>query len=158
MGGSENSAERRLTELGIELPPTGKARGLYTPGIFDGNLFYLSGKGPRLPDGSIRTGKVGADISIEEAKEDAYVTGINLLSVLREELGSLDRVQQLIKVFAMVNAVPEFSQHPQVIDSFSQLMFDVFNEAGRHARSAIGVGSLPNNMSVEIEMIVRVKP
>ena len=152
------SAERRLQELGIVLPPPHPPLGLYQDAVRDGNRLYLSGKGPRRADGSRRSGKVGEDVTIEEAREDAFLTGLNLLAAIRRELGSLDRVSQVIKLFGMVNTAPTFGQQPQVIDGCSRLMIDVFGERGRHARSAIGVGSLPGNMTVEIEMIVGVEP
>jgi len=153
-----NTAENRLIELGIELPQLQGPVACYVEAVLDNGLLYLSGKGPLKPDGTRRTGKVDSEVSIQQAQEDAYQAGLNLLSVIRRELGSLDRVERIVKVLALVNADPEFMHHPRVIDGFSQLMVDVFGESGRHARSAMGAGSLPNNMSVEIEMIVRVKP
>ena len=153
-----SSAENRLKELNIQLPQLQGPVACYVEAVSDNGLLYLSGKGPLKPDGTRRTGKVDSQVSIQQAQEDAYQAGLNLLAVIRRELGSLDRVERIVKVLALVNADPEFLHHPQVIDGFSQLMVDVFGESGRHARSAMGAGSLPNNMTVEIEMIVRVKP
>ena len=123
-----------------------------------GSRLYLSGKGPRRPDGSRPSGKVGAGVTVEDAREHARIAGLNLLAVLKTELGSLDRVKQVVKLFGMVNAAPDFERHPDVIDACSQLLIDVFGHRGQHARSAIGVGSLPGNMTVEIEMIVELMP
>jgi enamine deaminase RidA (YjgF/YER057c/UK114 family) len=152
------SAEQRLRELNLTLPDPAPAQGLYEDALRDGDLVYLSGKGPRRADGTRRSGKVGADVSLEEAIEDARIAGLNLLAALRREIGSLDRVERVVKVLGMVNGAPGFSDHPKVIDGCSRLMIDVFGEKGRHARSAVGMGGLPGNMTVEIEMIVRVAP
>lgn len=152
------SAEQRLRELNLILPELAPARGLYEDAVRDGGLVYLSGKGPRRADGTLRTGKVGGDIGLEEAIEDARTAGLNLLSALRREIGTLDRVERIVKVLGMVNAAPGFGDHPKVIDGCSGLMIEVFGDKGRHARSAVGMGSLPGNMTVEVEMIVRVAP
>lgn len=152
------TAEQRIKALGLVLPPASPPGGLYEDAVRDGDLLYLSGKGPRRADGSRRSGKVGADVSLAEAQEDARLAGLNLLAVIRRELGALDRVERVVKLLGMVNAVPEFADHPKVIDGCSQLMIDIFGERGRHARSAIGVGSLPGNMTVEIEAIIRIVP
>ena len=152
------SAEERLRTLEITLPRLAIPGGLYEDVVRDGDLLYLSGKGPRRADGTRRSGKVGTEVTLDEAVEDARQTGLNLLAALRNELGSLDRVVRIVKLFGMVNAAPGFGDHPKVIDGCSQLMIDVFGDRGRHARSAVGMGSLPGNMTVEIEMIVRVVP
>jgi enamine deaminase RidA (YjgF/YER057c/UK114 family) len=151
------SAEQRLASLGLRLPELPQPVGLYVDAVPDGDHLYLSGKGPRRADGTRRTGKVGTEISVEEATEDALLTGLNLLAAIRSAVGSLDRVERVVKIFGMVNAAPGFGDHPKVIDGCSKLMVDVFGEAGRHARSAVGVGSLPGNMTVEIEAIVKVR-
>ncbi len=153
--GADGSLER-LKHLGIVLPVLQPPVASYVDAVMDNGLLYLSGKGPRKADGSRRSGKVGADVSIEQAREDAYQTGLNLLAAINNATGSLARVERVVKVFGMVNAVAEFDAHPTVIDAFSDLMTDVFGERGRHARSAVGMGSLPNNMTIEIEMIVRI--
>ena len=123
-----------------------------------GVTFISLEKDPRSEDGSRRTGKVGADVTSEDAQVDAFIADLNLLAAIRRELGSLDKVARILKITGMVNAAPEFKDHPKVIDPCSKLMIDVFGEQGRHARSAIGVGSLPGNMTVEIEMTIRVVP
>ena len=141
----------RLDELGIELPPVPAPAGNYVHAVRTGNLLYLSGKGP----GTV-VGKVGGDIPLEEAYRHARDTGLVLISVMRRELGSLDRVSRIVKVLGMVNAVPEFGHQPAVINGCSDLFVEVFGEKGRHARSAVGMGSLPGGIPVEIEVIVEV--
>lgn len=148
--------EDRLRRLGIELPPTPAPLANYVPYTIAGELLFISGQGPRLPDGTVHTGKVGADVSAEEAYQHARVVGLRLLSVAKAALGSLDRVAQVVKLTGFVNAVPDFKDHPQVINGCSDLMVEVFGDKGRHARSAIGMGSLPSGISVEIEAILRV--
>lgn len=143
--------EERLADLGIELPPVPAPAGNYVHAVRTGNLLYLSGKGP----GNV-TGKVGGGISVEDAYRDARETGLILVAVMRQELGSLDRVNRIVKVLGMVNAVPEFGQQPKVINGCSDLFVEVFGEKGRHARSAVGMGSLPGGIPVEIEVIVEV--
>ncbi len=120
-------------------------------------MLYLSGQGTREADGRMRTGKVGAEISTEAAYDDARLVGINLIAVMHEALGDLSRVKQVVKLLGMVNAAPEFRDHPKVINGCSDLINAVFGEAGRHARSAVGFGSLPGNITVEIEAIVALK-
>ncbi|MDL2271869.1 RidA family protein [Desulfovibrio sp. OttesenSCG-928-I05] len=149
--------EERLAALGLVLPEIPVSVANYLPYRFAGNLLYLSGQGPVDAAGNYSLGKVGGNVSIEQAYADARLTGINLLAVARKALGSLDRVREVVKVLGMVNAVPEFTQHPAVMNGFSDLMVDVFGEAGRHARSAVGMGSLPNGMTVEVEAILLVE-
>lgn len=149
--------EERLAELGITLPEIPASVANYLPFRRVGNLLYLSGQGPVDAGGKYSLGKVGGTVSIEQAYADARLTGINLLAVTRAALGSLDRVREVVKVFGMVNAVPEFTNHPAVMNGFSDLMVAVFGEAGRHARSAVGMGSLPNGMTVEVEAILLVE-
>jgi enamine deaminase RidA (YjgF/YER057c/UK114 family) len=144
----------RLSELGIELPPVPPPAGNYVHAVRTGNLLYLAGKGPM--DGNAR-GKVGADVSVEDAYQHARQVGLTLLAVMQQELGSLDNVRQIVKVLGMVNAVPDFGQQPAVINGCSDLFVEVFGDAGRHARSAVGLGSLPNQITVEIEVIVEVE-
>jgi enamine deaminase RidA (YjgF/YER057c/UK114 family) len=151
------SAETRLKDLGIVLPPLPKPVANYLPYRLVGNILYLSGQGPR-ENGVMLTGKLGADISLEEGYLRARVVGLGLLSAMRDALGSLDRVNYIVKVLGMVNAVPGFNDSPQVINGCSDLFVEVFGEAGRHARSAVGNVMLPNQISVEIEGIVAVKP
>ena len=149
------SAEQRLVELGIELPPVSPPAASYVHAVPTGNLVYLSGAGPTTPGTSTPTGKVGLDVTTEEAAAHARQVGINLLAVLREELGDLDRARRVVKLLGMVNAVPDFVEHSQVINGCSDLFVEVFGEG--HARSAVGVGSLPLGMTVEIEAIFEVR-
>jgi len=151
------SAEQQLQHLGYTLPPPPKPIGNYVPYRIAGNLLFLSGVGPRKPDGSMISGKVGADVPIERAIEAAQLCGLNLLVNMRVAAGSLDRVDTVLKVLGMVNAVPDFGDHPKVIDGCTNLFVSVFGENGRPARSAVGMGSLPGNIAVEIEAIVLLK-
>lgn len=148
------SPETRLKELKIELPPIPKPAGQYVHAVRTGNLLFLAGKGPHNPDGSTPTGKVGRDVTTEEAYKHARSVGLTLIAVMKETLGSLDRVKRVVKVLGMVNAVPEFGDQPKVINGCSDLFVEVFGENGRHARSAVGMGSLPGGITVEIEAIV----
>jgi enamine deaminase RidA (YjgF/YER057c/UK114 family) len=151
------SIKKRLKELGIELPVVSPPVATYVNAVRVGNLIYLSGKGPLKADGTSITGKVGKQVSIEEGQVAARLTGLQLLAALQAEIGSLNKVKRIVKVLGMVNADSDFTQHPMVINGFSDLMVEVFGERGKHARSAVGMGSLPGNISVEIEMIVAVK-
>ena len=150
-------AEDRLAELGITLPAAPRPMASYVTSVRTGDLVFTSGHGPSNPDGSLATGKVGVDLDIEAARDAARVTGLNLLATLRSELGSLDRVKRVVKVLGMVNCPPEFTHHPEVINGCSDLFVEVFGDAGRHARSAVGVGSLPRSIAVEIEVVVEVE-
>jgi enamine deaminase RidA (YjgF/YER057c/UK114 family) len=146
------SAEARIRELKLELPPAPKPVAVYKPLVIVGNLAWVSGHGPLKPDGSVIKGRVGADLTLEQGQLAARQVGLAILATLRNELGSLDRVQRLIKTLGMVNAAPDFREHPQVINGFSELMRDVFGEDnGVGSRSAVGMGSLPNNIAVEVE-------
>ena len=149
--------ESRLTELKLELPPAPKPVAVYKPMVACGNLAYVSGHGPLKPDKSLITGRVGADLDVAAGKSAARQTGLAILATLRSELGSLDRVKRVIKVLGMVNCTPDFQDHPKVINGCSDLFVEVLGDAGRHARSAVGMGSLPNQISVEIEAILAVK-
>lgn len=147
--------EEKLKSLGLELPTVPTPVANYVPFKLDGRTIYLSGQGPRKPDGSYYAGKVGADVGWEEAYQHARLTGLGLLAAARAAAGDLSRVE-VLKVFGMVNAVPEFRDQPKVINGCSDLFVEVLGERGRHARSAIGMGSLPNNMTVEIEAVMRI--
>lgn len=151
------TAEQKLEALGIELPKASSPVANYVNAVQTGNLLFLAGKGPTKADGTHITGKVGADLTIEEAYAAARLTGINQLAVLKAELGSLDRVKRVVKVLGMVNCGEDFTQQPEVINGFSDLMVEVFGDKGKHARAAVGMGSLPRNIAVEIEMIVEVE-
>ena len=152
------SAEARLKELGIVLPSLGTPVANYLPYRLAGNILYLAGQGPRDESGKQLTGKLGKDISVEEGYRRARLVGLGLLAAMRDALGSLDRVDYIVKLLGMVNAVPEFNDSPKVINGCSDLFVEVFGDAGRHARSAVGNVMLPNQISVEIEGIVAVKP
>jgi enamine deaminase RidA (YjgF/YER057c/UK114 family) len=151
------SAEARLKELGIVLPPLPKPVANYLPYRLAGNILYLAGQGPR-ENGVNLSGKLGKDISIEEGYRRARLVGLGLLAAMRDALGSLDRVDYIVKLLGMVNAVPDFNDSPKVINGCSDLFVEIFGDAGRHARSAVGNVMLPNQISVEIEGIVAVKP
>lgn len=150
-------AYARLKELGLTLPKTPRPAGTYIPAKMAGDLLYLAGQGPRRPDGSWCIGKVGGNVSIEQAYEHARIVGLQLLGIVHETVGDLNRVE-VIKVLGMVNAVPDFADHPKVINGCSDLLIAVLGDVGRHARSAVGMGSLPNGMTVEVEVILRVLP
>ena len=148
--------EARLKERGIVLPappPAGNCVGA----VIAGNLAFVAGHGPRRADGGYVTGKVGAEVSVEEAVEAARLVGLNLLSSLQAAIGTLDRVERFVKVLGMVNAAPDFEAHPAVIDGFSNLMVEIFGKPGRCARSAVGMGSLPFGIPVEIEAVIALK-
>lgn len=148
--------EARLAALGLTLPPPPTPVANFLTHVRHGDLLFLSGQGPLRADGSLSTGKVGAEVTVEAARADAELTGLNLIAVLKAVLGDLSRVGGVVKLFGMVNAAPEFGRHPEVIDGCSNLFVAAFGDAGRHARSAIGVASLPNQITVEIEAIVSV--
>jgi enamine deaminase RidA (YjgF/YER057c/UK114 family) len=150
--------DARLAELGITLPAPPKPVGNYTAGTVVGNLVFMSGCGPRKPDNSSITGKVGADLTTEEAYQAARLVGLNMLANVKSLIGDLDRVKKVVKVLGMVNAAPDFKEHPKVINGFSDLMVEVFGEeAGKGGRSAVGMGSLPMQIAVEVEMILELK-
>jgi enamine deaminase RidA (YjgF/YER057c/UK114 family) len=149
------SAEQRVKNLCLDLPPPPEAAGDYVPAVQVANLLFVSGCGPQRADGSYVLGKVGADLDVEQAYAAARVAG---LARLRLVLGSLDRVARVVKVLGMVNATPDFREQPKVINGFSDLMVDVFGETGRGARAAVGMAALSGGMAVEIEMVAEVKP
>ncbi|MGF1559386.1 MAG: RidA family protein [Flavobacteriaceae bacterium] len=148
--------EANLQKLGIVLNTPSAPVANYVNAVRVGNLIFLAGKGPLKADGENITGKLGADLTIEQGYEAARVTGINQLAVLKGELGNLNKVKRVVKVKGMVNAVNDFTDHPKVINGYSDLMVAVFGEKGKHARAAVGMGSLPSNIAVEVEMIVEV--
>ena len=152
------SAEKRLKELNIDLGVVSAPVANYVNAVRTGNLLYLAGKGPRPGvDGKRPKGKVGRDYTVEQAYQHARTVGLDLLAVMRAELGSLDRVKRVVKVLGMVNAAPEFEDHPKVINGCSDLFVQVLGDKGKHARSAVGVGSLPMGIPVEIEVIVELE-
>ena len=150
-------AENKLKEMGFELPPTMQPVANYVTAVRTGNLVFLAGHGPVREDGTRITGKVGKDLSVEEGYEAARRSALGLLSTLTGEIGDLDKVRRIVKLLGMVNCPPEFGDQPKVINGASDLLVEVFGERGKHARSAVGMSSLPMNISVEIEMIVEVE-
>lgn len=147
----------RLTRLGLVLPEAPPPIANFVTHVREGNLLFLSGQGPREADGFMHRGKVGGDVSVEDAYGHARLTGLNLLAVMHAALGDLSRVKRVVKLLGMVNGTPDFADHPNVINGCSDLFVAVFGEAGHHARSAVGFGSLPGNITVEIEAIVAVR-
>ena len=156
-GSAQESPEQKLSKMGITLPRASSPVANYVNGVQTGNLIFLSGKGPLQSNGKYITGKLGMSLSIEEGYKAAQLTGVNQLAVLKSMLGNLSRVKRIVKVLGMVNATPEFTDHPKVINGYSDLMVAVFGEKGKHARAAVGMGSLPSDIAVEIEMIVEVE-
>jgi enamine deaminase RidA (YjgF/YER057c/UK114 family) len=150
-------AEARVAELKLELPPAPKPVATYVTAIRHGDLVYVSGHGPYRSDGTLIIGKLGADMDITTGQAAARQTGLAILATLRAHLGSLDRVVRLIKTLGMVNSTPDFADHPKVINGYSDLMKDVFGDAGVGTRSAVGMGALPAGIAVEIEAIFQVK-
>ena len=151
------NADAKVAELNLILPPPPKPVATYVTALLQGDLLYVSGHGPLRADGSLIKGKVGADLDIEAGRAAARQTGLAILSTVRDRLTSLDNVVRLVKVLGMVNSTSDFTEHPKVINGFSDLMVDVFGDAGKAARSAVGMGSLPGNIAVEIEAIFHVK-
>ena len=149
--------ETKLKEMGLELPPPGKPVANYVPAVRSGNLVFLSGHGPILKDGSLITGKVGADLTLEEGYQAARQVALVMLATLKEEIGDLDKVQRVVKLLGMVNCTSDFVDQSKVINGASDLLVDVFGAKGKHARSAVGMNALPLNIAVEIEMIVAIK-
>lgn len=150
--------EMRLAQMGLELPRHPPAPiGTFHNVKRCGSMLYVSGQGPVLPDGRLMTGKVGRDVSVDEARDHARLVGLNILAAIKEEVGELSAVTDIVKLLGMVNAVSEFTDHPYVINGCSEMLCQVMGECGRHARSAIGVGSLPNNITVEIEAVVAIR-
>lgn len=150
--------DNRLRELGIELPEAPKPVASYVPAVTVDNLVYTSGTGCRVAGkGLLYQGKVGKDVTVEQAREAARQSALNLLAQLKAHLGSLDRVKRIVKLLAFVNGTDDFGEQPLVVNGASDLLLEVFGDKGRHARSAIGTNSLPMNMPVEIEMIVEIE-
>jgi enamine deaminase RidA (YjgF/YER057c/UK114 family) len=150
-------ADARIAELKLELPPAPKPVATYVTAVRHGDLLYVSGHGPLRTDGTLITGRVGADTDLASGQAAARQTGLAILATVRSHLGSLDKVARLIKVLGMVNCTPEFHDQPKVINGFSDLMVEVFGDAGKGARSAVGMGALPGGIAVEIEAIFQVR-
>lgn len=155
---ADKSPEARLASLGLVMPKVPTPVGNFDIGSIDGTTLYLSGQGPLMEDGSLATGKVGRDVSADEAALHARRTGLVLIAAMHEILGSLEHVAQIRRVYGMVNAMPEFDDHPTVLNGCSDLFCEVFGARGRHARAAVGMGSLPGNITVEIDAIVSISP
>ena len=153
---SDMSVEERLAALGLQLPPVGPTRGSFEPFVLIDSMLYLSGKGAPLREGDGPVPKVGAEVSVAEAQAHARDVGLYLLALVREALGGFERVRRVVKVLGMVNAVPDFTRHTEVINGCSDLFIAALGPRGHHARSAIGVGSLPRGFAVEIEAVVAV--
>lgn len=152
-------AEARLKELNIELPPAPKPIGNYIAGVQIGKLLFMSGCGPHRNDGGTISGKLGVDLDIEQGYAAARIVGLNMLANIRSVLGSLDRMERVVKVLGMVNAAPHFDQMPKVINGFSDLFVEILGpERGCGARSAVGMAALPNQIAVEVEMVLEISP
>ena len=149
--------EQKLKELNISLPTPSQPIANYVSAVRTGNLIFLAGTGPSKPDGSYITGKPGKDLTIEQGYEAAKLTAINQLAALKAAIGDLNKVKRIVKVLGMVNSDPDFKDHPKVINGYSDLMVEIFGEKGKHARSAVGMGSLPGNIAVEVEVVVEVE-
>lgn len=151
--------DARLEQLGLVLPVAPKPVGNYVGGVQTGNLLFMSGCGPRLPDNSSITGKLGADLSVGQGYDAARLVGMNMLANVKAQIGSLDRVEKVVKVLGMVNCAPDFKDMPKVINGFSDLLVEVFgDEIGKGARSAVGMGALPFQIAVEVETIFQIRP
>jgi enamine deaminase RidA (YjgF/YER057c/UK114 family) len=153
-----NTPEQKLAALGLKLPEIPAPMANYVPYRRAGNLLFLSGQGPRRPDGSFVVGRLGKNASIEQGYEAARLTGLQLLAVAKAAVGELTRIEAVVKLLGMVNSEPDFTDHPKVINGCSDLFVEALGDAGRHARSAVGMGSLPNGIMVEIEAILLVRP
>jgi enamine deaminase RidA (YjgF/YER057c/UK114 family) len=151
------SHEERLKATGIELPPPLPAFGQYVPAVLARDVLWVGGHFGTRPDGTLHTGRCGEDTTADEAREAARSAAINLLATIRDALGSLNRVEQVVRVYGVVNAMPQFVEHTSVIDAASDVLVEVFGEAGRHSRLAVGVSSLPANLTLEIEVQILVK-
>lgn len=151
------SAESRVAELGLEMPAPFRPAGTYVNAVRSGNLLFLAGHVPYRPGSALVIGKLGADMDIAEGKEAARLAALGVLATLREELGTLDRVVRIVNLNGLVNATPEFVAHTLVINGASDLLVEVFGDAGRHARLAVGVSSLPAGMALELQVTVEIK-
>jgi enamine deaminase RidA (YjgF/YER057c/UK114 family) len=152
-----SQVEERLQQRGLQLPPKPSPMAQYVSAVSTGNLVFVAGHGPHRDGELIYKGKLGQDVDVERGYEAAQLVALNMLASLKAEIGDLDRVKRVVKLLGMVNCVPDFGQQPEVINGASDLLVDIFGERGRHARSAVGMASLPRGISVEIEMIVEVE-
>ena len=154
---TNETPEQRLAAMGLALPWAPVPVANYVPYRLAGNFLFLSGQGPRRPDGSYVVGRLGKDATIEDGYQAARLTGLQLLAVAKSAVGELSRIESVVKLLGMVNAEPDFADHPKVINGCSDLLVEALGDAGRHARSAVGMGSLPNRMMVEIEAIMLIR-
>ena len=152
----QDDVEARLEQLGINLYEPPARAGNYVGAVRTGNLVYVAGHGPRMPEGGYMVGKVGRDLDLEEAQQAARLTVIDMLSSLKAEIGTLNKVSRIVKVTGMINAVDSFGDHPQVMNGASDLLVDIFGTAGKHARNSVGVSSLPIGTPIEIDMVVEI--
>ena len=155
---SAATPEERLAAMGLTLPDVPTPMANYVPYRFAGSLLFLSGQGPKRADGTFEVGKLGRDATVEAGYRASRLTGLQLLAVAKAATGDLSRIEAVVKLLGMVNAEPDFGAHPQVINGCSDLFVEVLGDAGRHARSAVGMGSLPNGIMVEIEAILMIRP
>ena len=149
--------EAKLSQMGLKLPAPSKPMANYVSAVRSGNLVFLSGHGPVLDDASLITGKVGADLTLDEGYNAARQVALILLASLKSEVGDLDKVRWVVKLLGMVNCMPDFTDQPKVINGASDLLVELFGDKGKHARSAVGMNALPMNIAVEIEMIVEIE-
>lgn len=149
--------DQKIKQLGIQLPQIPESLGSYLDMVRVGNLVFLSGRGPLKADGKYITGKVGQDLTVNEGYQAARLTAINQLAILRQTFGSLDKIKRIIKVNGYVQTADSFTEQSKVMNGFSDLLIEVFGEQGKHARTSIGIFTLPQDMAIEVEMIVEVK-
>jgi enamine deaminase RidA (YjgF/YER057c/UK114 family) len=154
---TDSTPEQRLAALGLTLPAVPAPLANYVPFRWAGSLLFLSGQGPKRPEGGFEVGRLGKDATVEDGYRAARQTGLQLLAVAKSALGELARIEAVVKLLGMVNSEPDFADHPKVINGCSDLLVEVLGDAGRHARSAVGVGSLPSGIMVEIEAILLVR-
>jgi enamine deaminase RidA (YjgF/YER057c/UK114 family) len=150
--------EDKLKAMGIELPTPGKPGGNYLAAVRTGNLVYLAGVGPRQANGELVIGKLGRDLTVEQGYEAAKWCAVTMLGNLRAEIGDLDKVVRFVKLLGMVNSDPDFTQPPAVVNGCSDLLVELYGDRGKHARSAVGLATLPSGMAVEIEAVIEVEP
>ena len=150
--------DARVSELGLTLPPTPAPGGVYTPVVVVDKMAYVSGQVPYGPDGKLIIGRVGAEMTEEQGAAAARAVALTMLATIKASLGSLNRIRRIVKVLGMVNSTPDFQKHPAVMNGFSNTMVEIFGDAGKAARSAVGMGSLPYNVPVEVEAILELHP
>ena len=155
---NNSTPEQRLVAMGLTLPAVPTPMANYVPFRWAGTLLFLSGQGPKRPDGSFEVGRLGKDATVEDGYRAARLTGLQLLAVAKSAVGELSRIEAVVKLLGMVNAEPDFADHPKVINGCSDLFVETLGDAGRHTRSAVGMGSLPSGIMVEIEAILLVRP